>query len=300
MPRTMKTITSIGEILFDKYPEGKKLGGAPFNFIYHIINLTGKGNFISRIGEDTMGDEIVNFFNKHKISTAFLQKDNTLHTGTALPTLNKMRVPEWIIEENRAYDAIEINDSIISLVLKSDCLYFGTLAQRDVRSRSSIQALFNKKLKYFCDLNLRQNYFSKEIVESSLKAANLLKLNMDELYLVNTLIYNDKVHSTEIADALLNDYNLELLCVTQGQDGAIIYKEGEKHSYKHSVKNVVDTVGAGDAYSAILCLGYLLGWDIKRINTLACEFASEIVKINGALSLDPSFYKKYRELIYNE
>lgn len=300
MPRTMKTITSIGEILFDKYPEGKKLGGAPFNFIYHIINLTGEGNFISRIGEDTMGEEIIKFFNKHKISTAFLQKDDALHTGAAVPTLNKRRIPEWIIEENRAYDAIEINDSIISLVLKSDCLYFGTLAQRDVRSRSCIQALFNKKLKYFCDLNLRQNYFSKEIIESSLKTTNLLKLNMDELYLVNTLIYNEKLQSTEIADALLNDYNLELLCVTLGENGAIIYKDGERHSYQHRVKNVVDTVGAGDAYSAILCLGYLLGWDIERINILACEFASEIVKINGALSLEPSFYKKYRELIYNE
>jgi len=297
---TMKTITSIGEILFDVYPDGKKLGGAPFNFIYHIKNLTGDGSFISRIGKDEMGKEIIDFFDKHKIATAFLQMDDALLTGAAVPTLNEKRIPEWIIEENRAYDAIEITDGIISLVDKSDCLYFGTLAQRDIRSRSSIQALFDRKIKYFCDLNIRQNYFSKEIVESSLKVANVLKLNVDELQLVNSLIYDNKIKSAEIAEATLNDYNLEMLCVTHGENGAIIYRGGETNSYNYPVKNVVDTVGAGDAYSAILCLGYLHGWDIERINILACEFASEIVKINGALPNDLSFYQKYREVIFNE
>jgi fructokinase len=296
----MKTITSIGEILFDDYPSGKKLGGAPFNFFYHISHLTGDGNFISRIGKDDMGKEIVDFFNKHELATTFLQIDNTLLTGVAVPILNEQRMPEWIIKDNRAYDAIEINDDIISVVRDSDCLYFGTLAQRDIRSRSSIQALFDKRIKFFCDLNLRQNYFSKDIVELSLKTANVLKLNVDELHLVNTLIYENKIKSTENAETVLNDYNLELLGVTSGENGAIIYGGSKKNSFNYPVKNVVDTVGAGDAYSAIFCLGYLNGWDIERINILACEFAAGIVKIIGALPNDLSFYQKYREIIYNE
>jgi len=295
----MKNITAIGEILFDIYPDGKKLGGAPFNFIYHINNLTGNGNFISRIGKDEMGNKILDYFDNGHLSTNYLQVDNKLLTGAAIPTLNEEKIPEWDIATNRAYDAIEITSEIISLVEKSDCLYFGTLAQRDERSRSCIQGLFNKEIKYFCDLNIRQNYYSKEVVEASLKAANVLKLNTDELQLVNELIYANNLKSDAIAEATLNDYNLEMVCVTQGERGAIIYKGSEKNNYRSHVDHVVDTVGAGDAYSSILCLGYLYDWDIERINIIASQFAADIVKINGALPDDLSFYQKYKELIFN-
>ena len=295
----MENITAIGEILFDIYPEGNKLGGAPFNFIYHINNLTGNGDFISRIGKDEKGKEILEYFEKWHLSTNYLQVDENLLTGEAIPTLNEQKIPEWKIEDNRAYDAIEINEGVVSLVEKSNCMYFGTLAQRDERSRNCIQGLFNKNIKYFCDLNIRQNYYSKEIVESSLKAANVLKLNTDELQLVNELIYSNKLKSDGVAEATLNDYNLEILCVTHGEQGAIIYKGRDKNSYRSHVDNVIDTVGAGDAYSAILGLGYLYGWDIERINIIASQFAADIVKINGALPDDLSFYQKYKELLFN-
>lgn len=293
----MKIITSIGEILFDIYPGNKKLGGAPFNFIYHLKKLTGEGNFISRIGKDEMGAEIINFFENENLSTNYLQIDDKLNTGIAVPSLNKDKIPTWKIEENRAYDAIKINDEITSLVANSNCLYFGTLAQRDARSRTTIKALFDKNIKYFCDLNIRQNYYSKEIVESSLKAADVLKLNTEELQLVDKLIYNNKKDFEETAYAVLHDYNLEILCVTHGENGAVLYKESEKNSYVCPVKNIVDTVGAGDAYSAMLCLGYLNNWEIEKINILASGFAADIVQNNGALPNNPSFYDKYKGLI---
>ncbi len=295
----MKKITSIGEILFDVYRYKKKLGGAPFNFIYHIKNLTGSGSFISRIGKDKLGTDILEFFKKEKISTTYLQIDDKLLTGEAIPTLNESKVPEWQIEENSAYDAIEINDEIISLVANSDCLYFGTLAQRDPRSRASIQALFDKNIKYFCDLNIRQNYYSKGIVESSLKAANVLKLNTEELHLVKRLLYGNRKTSEKIADAILIDYDVDILCVTDGENGAVLYKGSKKSNHSCKVKNIVDTVGAGDAYSAVLCLGYLNNWEIEKINVLASEFAAEIVQINGALPNHHSFYDKYKEQIFN-
>ena len=196
----MKKITSIGEILFDVYGNQKKLGGAPFNFIYHIIKLTGQGNFVSRIGNDESGEKIRRILNEKKISDQFLQTDQTHKTGVAKTNLNNNKVPDFVIKENCAYDFINQTDDLLKVVNdQTDCLYFGTLAQRNETSRKTIQSLFDKRIKYFCDLNIRQKFYSKEIIEKSLYAADVLKLNEDELKLVNkgeTLIQKDKVKVT--------------------------------------------------------------------------------------------------------
>ncbi len=128
----MNRVTSIGEVLFDVYPGSKTLGGAPFNFIYHIIKLTGTGNFVSRVGNDSAGNEIIDFLKKKHISTDFIQVDNQHSTGESIATLNERKIPSWKIKTPSAYDFIEINDEIVNLVNdKTDCLYFGTLAQRE-------------------------------------------------------------------------------------------------------------------------------------------------------------------------
>ena len=178
----MKNITSFGEILFDVYPGKKTLGGAPFNFIYHIKKLTGSGNFISRIGDDDLGKKILSLADSNKLGN-YIQIDNEHLTGVANANLDKNKIPHWQIELNRAYDFIENNAAIESLVeKKSDCLYFGTLAQRNEKSRNTIRELFDKNIKYFCDLNIRQNFYSREIIESSLTASNAVKLNTSKDY----------------------------------------------------------------------------------------------------------------------
>jgi fructokinase len=159
----MPLITSIGEILFDVYNNYRKLGGAPFNFIYHIIKLTGEGNFISRIGEDTNGEDILNFLRKKSISPEYIQNDKEHPTGRATANLDENKIPHWVIEENCAYDFIEMKSSTEELIRKTDCLYFGTLAQRNSVSRNTIQSLFRRRIKYFCDLNIRQNFFTKKL-----------------------------------------------------------------------------------------------------------------------------------------
>jgi fructokinase len=309
----MNNITAIGEILYDIYSNEEKLGGAPFNFIYHINKLTGQGNFISRIGNDKRGNDLVLFLRSQNISADYIQFDNIHPTGIATPTLNEDKIPRWNLKTNCAYDFIESKSNIVDLINKNtDCLYFGTLAQRSAKSKVTIQSLLNKNVTCFCDLNIRQNFYSKEIIEKSLGAADILKLNDEEFKLVdgfppdeNFNFKSDILNLEEQEKAafkLMQKFNIKLLCITLGENGAVLYKNNSSNYYKGSAnrKEIIDTVGAGDAYSAILCIGYLRKWDIKKINKTASNFAYEIVKIKGALPKDDSIYKKFRELINDD
>jgi fructokinase len=298
----MKKITSIGEILFDVYPDGKKLGGAPFNFIYHIMKLTGKANFISRIGNDQNGNEILQTLKDKNISSEYIQIDQNHKTGIAKTTLNEKKIPDFIIEENVAYDFIGLIDSLEKLISQNtDCLYFGTLAQRNQQSRQTIQKLAGcANVKCICDLNIRQNYYTPEIIEHSLESADVLKLNEDELALVNKLVIKSDFNTAVTAKKIMSIFKIELLCVTKGSSGAVLYKDGKENYYKIKNDKVVDTVGAGDAYASMLCIGYLMNWNIEKINKLASEFANEIVKVNGALPEDDIVYGPFRKIILNE
>ncbi len=291
----MKKITSFGEILFDVYPSGKKLGGAPFNFIYHIKKLTGNGNFISRIGSDKNGEKIIEFMKSNSFQTSFIQIDNEHPTGEAYANLDENKIPHWKIAEGTAYDFIEPQKYLLNLIdTNTDCLYFGTLVQRNKDSRQTIHSLFGKTIKYFCDLNIRQNFYSKEIIEESLKASNILKINDEELNLLNELFIKQKLDEVNLAKTISEKYEIDLVCITLGERGAIIYSHGKSDYHKIILENVVDTVGAGDAYAAVLCLGYLENWDIIKTNKLASEFAGKIVGIQGALPQDDFFYNEFK------
>ena len=294
----MTRVTSIGEILFDVYPDSKTLGGASFNFIYHIIRLTGKGNFVSRIGADENGEKILDFFSKNKLSSEFIQRDPAHPTGESIALLDDKKVPSWQIKNGTAYDYIELKDGVKKLIdEQTDCLYYGTLAQRNLTTRETIHHFYHRDLKYFCDLNIRQNFYTKELIEECISACNILKLNVEELHLVNTLLLDKPFDTYETPKRLLSEYSIEQLCVTHGDQGAVIYEGNRNSVYKLEIDNVVDTVGAGDAYAAVYCLGYLEGWDIEKSNELASNFAGEIVKINGAIPDDLELYDKYKELM---
>ena len=294
----MQQVTSIGEILFDVYPDGKTLGGASFNFIYHVIKLTGEGSFVSRVGNDDEGNSVLEFLKKNKISTDFVQVDEKHPTGESIASLNDQKIPDWKIKTGTAYDFIELTDEVESLVTnKTDCLYFGTLAQRDLTTRKTIHHFFKRDLKYFCDLNIRQNFYTKELIKECVTECNVLKINIDELRLVNELLLGKALDTTETPKRLLNEFNLDLLCVTNGSKGATIFNRETNNHYYAKLENIVDTVGAGDAYAAILCVGYLKNWNIEKINKIASDFAGEIVKINGALPHDHMLYEEFRQIV---
>ncbi len=295
----MSRITAIGEILFDVYPNGKNLGGAPFNFIYHIIKLTGSGKFISAVGNDANGKEILRFLENSGIDNQFIEIDEQHPTGTANANLDEKKVPHWEIKTETSYDFITPSPRLEELISQNtDCLYFGTLARRANVSRETIQSLFRKKdIIYFCDLNIRQNFYSKEIIENSLIASDVLKLNIDELKLINETGLNQPFDIINLSKFISDKYKIDLLCITLGDKGSFLIKGNEVSHQKHDVENVVDTVGAGDAFAAILCLGFLKGWELAKTNRLASEFAAEIVKIEGALPKSNLFYENFKNRI---
>ncbi|MDX1702286.1 MAG: PfkB family carbohydrate kinase [Melioribacteraceae bacterium] len=287
----MDKITAVGEILFDVYPERKNLGGAPLNFLYHIYKLAGKGNIISRVGHDILGAKALEFLKNNSIPTKYIQKDHLHPTGVTNVTLDGNKIPSFNIDEERAYDYIEMNDEINKLINeKTNCVYFGSLAQRSEVTRATIQDLFGRNLKYFCDLNIRQNFYSEEILIKSLTASNVLKLNIDELKLINDLLLDRKFVAEDTADEIMKNYNVELIAVTKGAEGSTLFLDDERDDYITSSSSVVDTLGAGDAFAAIICLGYVKSWELSKMNMLANEFANRICQIEGALPQTDEIY----------
>jgi len=275
------------------------LGGAPLNFIYHINKLTGSGRIISRVGKDQLGREAIDFLNSEGVLTNNIQIDEVHQTGIAVISLNEKGEPTFNIEENRAYDFININDDTKSLISQNtQCLYFGTLAQRNDVSRNTLQSFFNKNIKYFYDINIRQKFYTKEILSRSSNTANVVKLNLDELKLLNDLFVKEAFDFEAASKSLIEKFNIELLAVTKGADGSIMFRDGKVDAHKPEPWKVIDTVGAGDAFAAITCIGYLHEWELKKINKLANEFASQICLINGALPKDDNIYDRFKEEIY--
>ncbi len=289
-------ITSIGEILFDIYPDHKKLGGAPLNFIYHIKKLTDNGNIISRVGKDVLGNKVINGLSHAGISADFIQHDNLHPTGMAKVILDKNGKPDFEIDTDRAYDFIEITEENSNLInTETDCLYFGTLAQRSQISRETIQAFFNRGLKYFADINLRLNFYNEEILISTLEAADFIKVNYDEMHVLNDIFVQAEYSTEKVAFELMEKFNLNMIAVTRGKDGSSIFENAKRYNHSNVDDKVVDTTGAGDAFSAILCLGYLHGFEIPYINKLANDFASDICQFEGALPKNDRIYESYRE-----
>lgn len=289
-------ITSVGEILFDIYPNHKRLGGAPLNFIYHIKKLCDNGNIISRVGKDVLGNKAINELKHAGISTDFIQFDNQHPTGMAKVVLENNAVPDFIIDTDSAFDFIETTDEIENLLnIDTDCLYFGTLAQRSDVSRNTTQSFFNRGLKYFADINLRQNFFDENILERTLQTSDFIKVNYDEMHTLNDLFIQTEYSTEKVAFELMEKFELKMIAVTRGKDGASIFENGKRNDYSNVYSKVVDTTGAGDAFSAILCLGYLLGFEIPYINKLANDFASDICQFEGALPKNDRIYEGYRE-----
>lgn len=289
-------VTAIGEILYDIYPDKKRLGGAPFNFIYHIYKILGKANFISSVGNDENGVEILGHLNRIGFPTNYIFVDNIHPTGTVLVTLDENKSPQFKMSGYNCFDYYVLDQKSIKLIEKeTDLLYFGTFGQRNETARKTIQSTFRKNIKYFCDLNLRHEFFTKEMIEESLHTSNVVKINESELAALQSY-FNLPDETYSAINRLMKKFNVELLAVTLGKDGAILSNGKSINYFKTEPVNVVDTLGAGDAYSAILCIGYLFNMDIEKINLIANQFALEICMINGALASD-EIYEKYRVII---
>lgn len=283
-------VTSIGEFLWDIYPDQKRLGGAPFNFIYHIWKLLGTANFISSVGNDPLGNEILAYLNKINFPTKNIHVNKKYPTGIVNVSLNENKIPSFKMKSETCCDYLELDGADINIIEhETDLLYFGTFSQRNETTRDTIQSLFKYNIKYFCDLNLRHSFFTKEMIEKSLSVSNVLKMNEEEFdQLCNIFSLNKNLE--DAVYTLMKKFKIELLCITRGENGSTMYDLNSTHEYLAPKAEVIDTLGAGDAFSAVMCIGYLDNWNIEKINKLSNEFAGEICKIKGAVPYDDSLY----------
>jgi fructokinase len=287
--RNKQNIIGIGELLWDVLPEGKKLGGAPCNFVYHAQKQGAKALALSAIGNDDNGKEILEVLKAKNISSELIQI-NDKSTGTVDIALNNEGVPSYIIHENVAWDFILFNNVIEQKVSKADIICFGSLAQRSSTSHETIEKILkcckSEALKVY-DINLRQDYYSHNIIEKSLQLCNVLKLNEDELPVVCELLgVHAETEELQILD-LIKKYNLKLAAYTKGSESSFLMTSSDK-SYMPTPKvEVKDTVGAGDSFTAAMIVGFAKGNSLKDIHQKAVEISAFVCTQDGAM---PEYY----------
>lgn len=279
-----KTLVGIGEILWDFLPTGKAMGGAPANFSYHANNLGEQGVVVSCIGKDELGKEIISSLDAIGLTTDFISIDPAHSTGTVQVKLDNEGVPTFTIQEDVAWDHLPQSQKLMDLARITDVVCFGSLAQRSLISREAIQKFLEETdpqaLRVF-DINLRQSFYSKQIIEYSLTQANVFKLNEGELLVVAEMLSLDG-NTNKLLEVLLKQYRLKLIALTRGERGSLLYSEGQLSDHPGNPVPPVDTVGAGDAFTAALSLGMLKGFSLDRINDLANHVASYVSTQTGA------------------
>lgn len=274
-------IIGIGEILWDMLPSGKRAGGAPVNFVYHAIQAGADGYAISMIGNDDNGTEIINELKKNKIKYN-IGKSN-LPTSTVEVDLEN-GIPTYKIIENVAWDDINITADALDLIKKCDVICFGTLALRSKKSKESILTLIDvapdNALKVF-DINLRQDYFSKELIEELLKKSNVFKINDVELAILRQM-FSLKGTDEEICDKLLQEYNLKYLIYTVGDKYSVVYSQNDCTLIETPKVKVIDTVGAGDSFTAAFLQSVLCGKSQLEAHKYAVAVAAFVCTKSGA------------------
>ncbi|MDY6935812.1 MAG: carbohydrate kinase [Spirochaetota bacterium] len=294
-------ILVIGEILFDIFPDYKRLGGAPFNFSFHLKSLGMPVRFVTRIGSDIEGREMSTHLQKNGFEMSDVQIDPEHASGRVLIELTDKGIPEFNILPNVAYDHIFFDDSIKSLLNeKIELIYFGTLIQRSQMGYNTIQKILSYKKPYtkcFYDVNLRPNCYTQAIVMESLRHSDILKLNDEELIEIRDML-GIKGDIDSFINFLIQEYCLDMIAVTKGSRGSSLYIGDKGYTMELTeTTDIIDTVGAGDAFSAILAIGYLKGWDPNSILTVASAFASQICGIEGAVPSDSQFYREISDII---
>jgi fructokinase len=272
-------------LLWDLLPSGKQLGGAPANFAY-ITNLLGDtGIPASCVGCDSLGDESLRRLSQLGVSAAFVQRDPTHPTGTVKVEIDNAGQPRFEISQPVAWDFLEWTPGWQELAQAADAVCFGSLAQRSAHSRTTIRSFLHATkpgaLRIF-DVNLRQNFYSKQVLADSMKLATIVKLNHEELPKIMDLFELEHRGEEDSARSLLSSYDLQLVCVTRGTRGSLLISPEGGSEHAGFRVQVADTVGAGDAFTAALVHGYLRGMPLDEINAKANRVGAWVASQSGA------------------
>ena len=287
-----KYIVGMGEALWDCLPEGRKIGGAPANFAYHAAQFGFNSLAVSAIGNDELGDEIVETFNQNNLKYRLERVD--FPTGTVQVTLDEKGIPCYEIMENVAWDNIPYSPELEEVAKNCVAVCFGSLAQRNSVSKETINRFLDAMpetedvLKVF-DINLRQHFYCKETIENSLNKCNILKINDEELVIVSEMFgYEKNLSQEEACRRILNEYNLRMLILTCGTEGSYVLTADETSFQTTPKVEVADTVGAGDSFTGSFIASILKGKTIVEAHKRAVEVSAYVCTQNGAMPSMPA------------
>ena len=284
-------VVGMGEALWDMLPEGKKIGGAPANFAYHVSQFGLSSCVVSAIGDDSLGKEIIENFASKGLNHHIAQVPYP--TGTVQVDIDQAGIPQYEIKENVAWDNIPYTAHLEALAENTKAVCFGSLAQRSVVSRSTINRFLdampqtNDTLIVF-DINLRQGFYNKEILCNSMKRCNILKINDEELILVSRMFGYPGIDLQDKCWILLGKYNLKMLILTCGINGSYVFTPGHVSFQPTPQVEVADTVGAGDSFTAAFIASLLKGKSVTEAHHLAVQTSAYVCTQNGAMPLLPA------------
>lgn len=282
-----------GEVLFDAFEDGSEvLGGAPFNVAWHLHGFGLAPLFISRIGSDPAGEQVISQMQEWGMDLSALQQDSNRPTGKVQITLHQGQ-PDFDILPEQAYDYIDI-DLLAGLIPVEQIalLYHGTLALRNTDASSAFFRYTRQhSIPVFTDINLRSPWWERGVVDNALKQARWVKLNNDELCEITGKAASSDAELIEMAQRFHRYSGLQRLIFTMGARGACIFQDDNYvQGMPREVENLQDTVGAGDAFSAVCITGILRGWPDELILQRALEFAARICQVRGATVMDRALY----------
>lgn len=288
-------IVGMGEVLWDVLPEGKKIGGAPANFAYHISQFGLDSCVVSAVGDDKLGYEILDNFDKKKLN--YLIEKVPYPTGTVQVELDETGIPCYEIKEGVAWDNIPYTPALEELAKKTRAVCFGSLAQRSIVSRETINYFLDVmpdgegQYKIF-DINLRQGFYTKDTLCNSMQRCNVLKINDEELITVSRMFGYPDIDFQDKCWILLAKYNLKMLILTCGVNGSYVFTPGNISFVETPKVDVADTVGAGDSFTATFITGILKGKDVSEVHKHAVEVSAYVCTQKGAMPELPPYLRE--------
>ena len=283
-------VVGMGEALWDILPEGKKIGGAPANFAYHVSQFGLPSCVVSAIGDDALGHEIIENFTSKGLNQ--LIAEVPYPTGTVQVEIDQAGIPQYDIKENVAWDNIPYNEALQDLAKNTKAVCFGSLAQRNVVSRETINRFLDAMPKnddnlVVFDVNLRQGFYNKDILTNSMERCNILKINDEELVVVSRMFGYPGIDLQDKCWILLGKYNLKMLILTCGVNGSYVFTPG-KVSFQPTPKvDVEDTVGAGDSFTAAFIASILKGKSVEEAHATAVRTSAFVCTKKGAMPVLP-------------
>lgn len=289
-------VIGVGELLWDCFAEGRRPGGAPANVAYHAQQLGFAGIACTRVGQDADGNALVEYLSSRGLDTACIQRDTEHPTGTVTVHMDESNQPSYIIHEDVAWDYLEDDGAWRSVFGQAAAICFGTLAQRSLTSRKTIQASLDRSghaLRVY-DVNLRPPFFDADLIRTSMERADVLKFNHEEAPTLASLLGIEAEGLVGVARALCDSFDVRAVAITRGAGGCLLVVGDEMADVPGKAVRVADPVGAGDAFTAALTVGLLQGWPAEKVARFANEVGGLVASREGAM---PDVTDAYAELM---